>query len=169
MPGACRKAEPAAKQPRGFAWWRGDLERPRQITPPPPSVVPLVSLICGRRRVAGGPAGPPAAPGSPRPPWSCRPLGSLVLRAHLHQPVRLRGALTPHMQGREWKMAQEEAFVGIDVSKARLDVAVLPSGGGVGGGDGEGGWREVSRPARRQGAGGGGRGGRGGRERGGQR
>src|SRR3954469_19048382 len=152
MPGACRKAEPAAKQPRGFAWWRGDLERPRQITPPPPSVVPLVSLICGRRRVAGGPAGPPAAPGSPRPPWSCRPLGSLVLRAHLHQPVRLRGALTPHTQGREWKMTQQEAFVGIDVSKARLDVAVLPSGEAFEVANDEGGWRELVRRLWPQGA-----------------
>jgi transposase len=42
-------------------------------------------------------------------------------------------------------MAQQEAFVGIDVSKARLDVAVLPSGEAFEVANDEGGWRELVR------------------------
>jgi transposase len=42
-------------------------------------------------------------------------------------------------------MAQEEAFVGIDISKARLDVAVLPSGEAFEVANDEGGWSELVR------------------------
>lgn len=49
-------------------------------------------------------------------------------------------------------MAQQEAFVGIDVSKARLDVAVLPSGEAFEVANDEGGWRELVRRLRPRGA-----------------
>jgi transposase len=49
-------------------------------------------------------------------------------------------------------MAQEDAFVGIDVSKARLDVAVLPSGEAFELSNDEGGWRELVRRLRPLGA-----------------
>jgi transposase len=45
-------------------------------------------------------------------------------------------------------MAQEEVFVGIDISKARLDVAVLPSGEAFEVVNDEGGWRELVRRLR---------------------
>lgn len=45
-------------------------------------------------------------------------------------------------------MAQEEVFVGIDISKARLDVAVLPSGEAFEVANDEGGWRELVRRLR---------------------
>ena len=45
-------------------------------------------------------------------------------------------------------MTQEEAFVGIDVSKARLDVAVLPSGDTFEVANDPGGWRELIRRLR---------------------
>jgi hypothetical protein len=61
MSGACRKAEPAAQQPRGDSWWRGGpaqaqgahLANPLtmgQVTPPPPSVVPFLMLRMVRQR-----------------------------------------------------------------------------------------------------------------------
>jgi transposase len=49
-------------------------------------------------------------------------------------------------------MTQEEAFVGIDVSKARLDVAVLPSGDTFEVANDEGGWDELIRRLRPLGA-----------------
>jgi transposase len=49
-------------------------------------------------------------------------------------------------------MAQEEVFVGIDVSKARLDVAVLPSGEAFEVTNDKGGWRELIRRLRPRGA-----------------
>ncbi|HEX8224780.1 MAG TPA: IS110 family transposase [Allosphingosinicella sp.] len=45
-------------------------------------------------------------------------------------------------------MAQEEVFVGIDISKVRLDVAVLPSGEAFEVANDEGGWRELVRRLR---------------------
>jgi transposase len=42
-------------------------------------------------------------------------------------------------------MAQEEVFVGIDISKARLDVAVLPSGEAFEVANDQGGRRELVR------------------------
>ena len=65
---------------------------------------------------------------SPRPPWACKPgteLGAAPTFAVPNPDSRL--GLSPHSQGRV--MDEPSAvFVGIDVSKGRLDVHLRPSG-----------------------------------------
>src|SRR5690349_2623583 len=90
--------------------------------------VPLVSLICGRRVVLAAPRGAASGARKPATPLELQTAGELGAPGASSSTRTVARGSTPHTQGREWKMAQEEAFVGIDVSKAWLDVAVLPSG-----------------------------------------
>src|SRR5687767_4731372 len=69
--------------------------------------------------------------------WPAEAVGELGRPAHpLTQPEQLPGPPSPYLQGRarvgslsaEGGMAAAEVFVGIDVSKAHLDVAVRPGG-----------------------------------------
>ena len=62
-----------------------------------------------------------------------KPWGSMGRRAIvLHEPEQLRGLLSPHLQGwanKEGGMSKAPVCVGIDVSKAQLDLALRPGEG----------------------------------------
>ena len=72
---------------------------------------------------------------SPRRDWKPaaasvpKPRMSLVLRSLLPYPNSCLGT-SPHQQGWDTKMAML-SFCGVDVSKDRLDMVVLPEGGSV--------------------------------------
>src|SRR5436853_7678719 len=110
------------------AWWRynrlGFCQLPfHHPSGGPPCIFDLWQKV-GRRRPRG------AACGARKPatPLELQTAGELGAPGASSSTRTVARGSTPHTQGREWKMTQEEAFVGIDVSKARLDVAVLPSG-----------------------------------------
>src|ERR1700733_11523471 len=66
-----------------------------------------------------------AADGSPSAPWVSKPVPEPgAPSAHPNIPNSRRGRIaSPHVQGREM-----DVFIGIDVSKDRLDVCIRPSG-----------------------------------------
>src|SRR5580698_8441719 len=64
----------------------------------------------------------------PNAPWSCKPWSSEAADRLLVQTRTVVRGHTPHMQGRDIKMAQTAPVVGIDLGAARWDVACYPHG-----------------------------------------
>src|SRR5262245_41196300 len=91
---------------------------------------------------------------SPRRDWKpaaasdVRPRMSLVLQSLLPYPNSCQGT-SPHQQGWDTKMAML-SFCGVDVSKDRLDVVVLPEGWFFSVSNDTAGWAELVARLRRR-------------------
>ena len=73
-------------------------------------------------------AGGPSPAGSPNVSWSSRPLGSVWRRPAFHEPEQSSGHEPASRRLGDGCRKWADRFVGIDVSKARVDVHVRPDG-----------------------------------------
>jgi len=96
------------------------------------AVLPHPALVCTEELGRDVPArGVSAA--SPSRPLALEAVGETRAAVdRLKRPDSRGGLASPHRQGRAWRMTRIERFVGVDVSKARLDVHVRPAGADYG-------------------------------------
>jgi transposase len=106
-----------------------------------PCVFEIVQIVVTRCRAIARQRVATASPYTLRP----QTVGELGATVASSKPEQLHGDRTPHLQGRDTRMAQLSPHVGIDCSDARLDVHIQPLSISFSVDNDQAGWRELKR------------------------